>query len=136
MRLNISHKFIKVEREDRIGTNTDKIIISPEVGHTVEIETHLIEAEEILIEITDQIIEVEQEIIIGMIIGETTTGKMIGVTITNKNIERTIIELTIDKIMEEITIGNRGIVIEMRVGTTLEITTGITQRKDLSEVET
>ena len=125
MRLNISHKFIKVEREDRIDMNINKTIISPEVGHTMGTGTHPTEVEEIMIEITDQIIEVEQEITIDMIIGETTTDKMIDVTITDKNIEGTITELTTEKIMKEITIGNRGIVIEVRAGIILEITTGI-----------
>ena len=36
MRLNINHKFIKVEKEDKIDMNiTTKAIISPEIGHTV-----------------------------------------------------------------------------------------------------
>ena len=49
MRLDISHKSIKVEKEDKIDVNTDKTIISPEIGYTVGIETCLIEGEEIMI---------------------------------------------------------------------------------------
>ena len=64
-----------------------------------------------------------------MIIGGTITAKMIGVAIADKNIEGTTTELTIDKIMEEMIIGIRGIVIEVRVGTVLKITTGIIQGK-------
>ena len=47
MRLNKSHKFIKVEVEDRIDMTTDKTIIKPEIGHTVEIGIHSIDTEEI-----------------------------------------------------------------------------------------
>ena len=59
MRLNISHKFIKAEKEDEIDMNIDKTIIFPETGHTVGSKTCLIEAEEIMIGPIDLIIEVE-----------------------------------------------------------------------------
>ena len=59
MKLNISHKFTKAEEEDKIDMNTDKTIISPEIGHTVGIDTSLIEAKEIMIGPIDLIIEVE-----------------------------------------------------------------------------
>ena len=55
--------------------------------------------------------------------------------ITDKTIERTITGLTIDKILEEIVIGNRDTGLEVKVGIILEITTEITQGKDLSKVE-
>ena len=55
--------------------------------------------------------------------------------IRDKTTEGKITGLTIDKIMEEIIIGNRDTGLEMKVGITLEITTEITQGKDLSQVE-
>ena len=64
MRLNTSHKFIKVEGEDRIDLTTVKTIIEPEIGHTIEIGIYPIEAEEIMTETLDQIIEVSQGITI------------------------------------------------------------------------
>ena len=72
MKLNISHKFTKVEEEDKIDVKTDKKIMSPEIGHTVEIKTYPIEVEEITIGIIDQIIEVESKTTIDMMIGKTT----------------------------------------------------------------
>ena len=79
-------------------------------------------------------IEVELEITIDMIIGETTIDKMIDVVVTDKTIEGTITGQTIDKIMEEIIIGNRDTGLEVKVGIILEITTEITQGKNLSDV--
>ena len=73
MRLNISHKFNKTDEEDKIDVNTDKTIISPEIGHTVGIKTCPIEAEEIIIGTIDQIIEVEHEKTINMMIGKTVS---------------------------------------------------------------
>ena len=55
MKLSKSHKSIKVEGEDRIGVNTDKTIINPDIDHTVEIGILLIEVEDTLREIIDQI---------------------------------------------------------------------------------
>ena len=69
-----------------------------------------------------------------MIIGKTTIDKMIDMVITDKNIEWIITGLTIDKIMEEIIIGNRDTGLEVKVGIILEITTDISQGKELSEV--
>ena len=63
MKLSTSHKSIKVEGEDRIDTTTDKIIINPEINHTVDIGILLIEMEETLSETTDQITEVDHETI-------------------------------------------------------------------------
>ena len=48
VRLNTSHKSIKVEGEDKIDVTTGPTTIKPEIGHTVEIGIHLIEAEEIM----------------------------------------------------------------------------------------
>ena len=39
MKLNISHKFTKVEEEDRIDVKINKTIISLEIDHTAEIKT-------------------------------------------------------------------------------------------------
>ena len=109
MRLNISHKFTKVEEEDKIDVKIDKTVISPEIGHTGGIETCPIEAEEIIIGTIDQIIEVDHETNIDMTIGETaidmmideiTTDKMIDVTLIGKNIEEIITESIIGQIME------------------------------------
>ena len=111
MRLNTSHKFIKVEGEDRIDVTTDKTTIKPEMDHTVEIGIHLIEAEEILTDILDQIIEVDQ----GITIDGTDTGKVIGVIVPDKITEETTIQITKDKIIE-----NKGI--EVQVGIIIEIT--------------
>ena len=135
MRLNISHRFIKAEKENKIDVNTDKTIIGPEIGHTVGIKKCLIGAGETMIGPIDLIIEVEQEITIDMIIGETAIDKMIDVVITDKTIKGRITRLTIDNNMEETIIGNRDTGLEVKVGIILEITTEITQGKDLSEVE-
>ena len=104
----------------------DKTIISPEIGHTVGIETCPIEAEEIIIGTIDQIIEVEHEI---------TTEKMIDMTLIGKLIEEIITEPTIGQIMEETIMGNRDIELEVKVGIILEITTEIIQGKGLNEVQ-
>ena len=144
MRLNISHKFIKVEGEDRIDVSTDKTIINPEIDCTAKIEILPIEAEETMIKAIDQIIEIDQEIIIDKTIGETFTGEMIGKiitdmmigdTITDKTTEGTTREVTIDKIMDMIIIETMGIGIEVQVGTTAEVVIEIIQGKDLNEIE-
>ena len=70
-----------------------------------------------------------------MIIGKTTIDKMIDVVITDKTIEGKITGLTIEKIMEEIIIGNKDTGLDVKVVITLEVTTEITQGKDLSRVE-
>ena len=95
--------------------NSDKTIISPEIGHTAGIETNIIGT-------IHQIIEVDHEITIDMMIGEITTDKMIERTLIGKNIEDIITEPTIDQIMEEIIVGNRDIELEAKVGIILEIT--------------
>ena len=118
MRLNTSHKFIKLEEEDRIDVITDKTTIKPEIGHTVEIGIHLIEAEETLTGTLDQIIEVGQ----GITIDGTDTGKVIGMTIPDKITEETTTEITTDKITE-----NKDI--EVQVGTVTEITIETIQGK-------
>ena len=46
MRCNISHRFIKVEREDKIDVITGPTIIKPEINHIVGIDTLLTKAEE------------------------------------------------------------------------------------------
>ena len=122
MRLNTSHTCIKVGGEDRVDVSTDKTIINPAIGHTVEIEIHPIEAEVTMTETIDQIIEADQEIIIDRMVDETITeemigeiilGLMIGETITDKIIEGTTIEVTIGKIMDVIIIENKGTEIEV-----------------------
>ena len=135
VRPDISHKFTKAEKEDTIDMNTDKTIISQETDHTVGIETCIIEAEDIIIDPIGLVTEVELEITIDMITGKTTNGKMIDLVITDKTIEGKITGITIDKIMEEIIIGKEDTGLEVKVGIILEITTEITQGKDLSEVE-
>ena len=56
----MSHKSIRVEGEDRIDMTTDKIIINPEIDHTVEIGIILlIEVEDTLTETIDTILEVD-----------------------------------------------------------------------------
>ena len=123
---------------------TDKKIISPEIGHTVEIETCPIEAEEITIGIIDEIIEVDHEtttdMMIGeknidMMIGKITTDKMIDVTIIGKVIEEIITEPIIGQIMEETIIGNEDIELEVKVGIILEIITEIIQGKGFDYIE-
>ena len=120
MRCNISHKFIKGEREDKIDVITGPTIIKTGIGHIVEIDTHtlLIEAEEIMTEILDPAIGVDLEI---TIYGKDT-DRMIGVTIQGKIMEETTIGIIIGKIMVETTTGNKGI--KVQVGTVTGITTG------------
>ena len=77
MKLNISHRSIKVEGEDRIDMNTDKIIINPEIDNTVKIGMLPIEVEETLTETIDQILEVDHETVIDKMIGKAIK-KMIG----------------------------------------------------------
>ena len=108
---------------------TDRITTKPEIGCTVEIGIHLIEAEEIMTEIIDQAIGVDLRIITD----GKDTDKVIGMTITDKIMEETTIEIIIGKIMDKTIIENKGI--EVQVGTVIEITTEIIQRKDLSRVE-
>ena len=115
--------------------NTDKIIISPELGHTIGIETCPIKIEEILIGTIDQIIKVKHEKTIDMMIGKITTDKMIDVTLIGKIIEEIITEPNIGQIMEETIIGNIDIELEINLGIILEIITEIIQGKGLNEVE-
>ena len=129
MRLNTSHRSIKVEGEDKTDATTDRTTIKPEIGHTVEIGMHLIEAEEIMMEILDQTIGIDP----GIIIDGKDTDKMIGMTIPDKITGETTIAIFIDKIMDEAIIENKDI--EVQVGRVTKITTEIIQGNDLSEVE-
>ena len=109
--------------------NTDKTIIKPEIGHTVEIGIHPIEAGEIMTEMLDQTIGVGLEIIID----GKDTDKVIGMTIPDKVTRETTIEIIIDKIMDKAIIENKGT--EVQVGTVIEITIETIKGKDLSDVE-
>ena len=131
MKLNLSHKYTKVEEEDKIDVKLGKKIISLEIGNTVEREINHIEAEEIMIENTGQITEVEQEMNIDRKIGVTTIDKMTDMTVTGKNIGEKITEIILYKIMVE----NRDLTLEIKVEIILETITGIIQGKDLSKVE-
>ena len=112
MKPNTNCKSIKVEGEDRIDVTTDKIVINPGIDHMVGMET-AIEAEGTMTETIDQIKEVDQEI---------TTGKMIGEITTDRTIVGITIEVTTDRTMDTIITENRGIEIEVKVGTIAEIT--------------
>ena len=81
MRLNRSHRSIKVEGEDKIDVTKGPTTTKPEIDHTVGIGMHLIEVEEIMTEILDQ----------------------------DKTTEETPIEIIIGKIMDKVIIGNKGI---------------------------
>ena len=129
MRHNISHKFTKVEGEDKIGMITGPTIIKTEIGHIVEIDTLIIEVKEIMTEILDQAIGVDLEITIG----GKVTDRVIGMTIQGKIMGETIIGIIIDKIMAEVTTGNKGI--EVQVGMIIEITIKTIEGKDMTEVE-
>ena len=96
MRLNTSHRSIKVEGEDKVDMTIDKTTIKPEICHTVEIGMHLIEAEEIMTEILDQNIGVDQ----GIILDGKDTDKVIGMTIPDKITGQTTIEVIIGKNMD------------------------------------
>ena len=144
MKLNISHKYTKVEEEDKINMKIAKKIINIEKSLTVEIKICPIEVEQITIRAMDKVKEVDHETTIDMMIGETTidmiigetaTDKMIDVTIIGKNIEETITDPIIDKIMEETIIGNRDIELEAKVGISIEIIIETIQGKGLNEVE-
>ena len=135
MKLSTSHKSIKVEGEHRIDVTTDKIIINPEIDHTLGIGIILIETEGTLTETTDQIIEVDQEMTIGKMIGKIITGKVTGEIAIDRTIEVTAIEITTGRTMDVIIIETRGIGKEVKVGTTTCVITGTIPGKDLSEVE-
>ena len=115
MRHNISHKFTKVEGEDKIDVITGPTIIKPEIGHIVQIDTLLIDAEEIMTEILDHVI-----VDLQITIGRKDTDSVIVMTIQGKIMGETIIGIIIGKIMAEVTTGNKGI--EVQVGIITEIT--------------
>ena len=129
MRLNTSHKHIKVEGEDKIDVIIGPIMIKPEIGHIIGICIHLIEAGKIMTEILDQAIGGDLEI--------TTDGKntdrVVGMTIHGKITEETTIGIIIGKIMVKVITENKGI--EVQVGTVTEITTETNQEKDMTKVE-
>ena len=128
MRLNTSHKYIKVEGEDKIDVIRGPTIIKPEIGHILGIDIYLIEAGEMMTEILDQAIGVDLEITID----RKDTERVIGMTIQGKIPEETTIGIIIGKIMVMKIPGNQGI--EVQVGTVTEITTGTIQEKDMTEV--
>ena len=129
MRLNTSHKSIKIEGEDKIDVTTGPTIIKPEIGHIVEIGIHPIEAEEIMTEILEQDTGVDLE----TSTDGKDTDKVISMTIPDKSMGETTIGIIIGKIMVEVITGSKGI--EVQVGTVIEIATETIQEKDMMEVE-